>query len=92
MDPLNELFQRILLQRQEAPDVFDMNVSFYTHTACEHLKAGYGALEGYNELILMYDTAVLDLDHENDFYTYASYCSLFIFKPIKNSMKFVVTY
>ena len=66
----NGSFERIIptnfTARQEAPDVFDMNASLYAYR-CEHLKAGYGALEGYNELILMYDTAVLDLDHENDF-------------------------
>ena len=52
--------------RQEAPEMFDMNASLYAYRA-EHLKAGKGVLEGYNEMIEMYDTGVLDLDHENDF-------------------------
>ena len=51
--------------RQEAPEVFDMNASLYAYK-CSHLKKGLGALEGYNEIIHMYDTGILDLDHEND--------------------------
>ena len=46
-------------------EVFDMNASLYTYK-CSHLKKGLGALEGYNEIITMYDTGILDLDHEND--------------------------
>mgnify|MGYP006955109750 FL=1 len=33
----------------------------------EFLKSGKGVLDGYCECIEMYDTGVLDLDHENDF-------------------------
>lgn len=52
--------------RQQAPEVFDMNASLYAYRP-EHLKAGGGFNEGYFEATVMYDTAVLDLDHENDF-------------------------
>lgn len=52
--------------RQQAPEVFDMNASLYAYRP-GHLKAGGGFNEGYFEAIVMYDTAVLDLDHENDF-------------------------
>lgn len=62
-------FERIIstnyTARQEAPEVYDMNASLYTYK-CSHLKKGLGALEGYNEIITMYDTGILDLDHEND--------------------------
>ncbi len=52
--------------RQQAPEVYDMNASLYAYRP-GHLKAGGGFNEGYFEAIIMYDTAVLDLDHENDF-------------------------
>lgn len=52
--------------RQQAPELFDMNASLYAYSP-SHLKEGKGVLEGYNEMIEMYDTGILDLDHENDF-------------------------
>lgn len=52
--------------RQEAPEMFDMNGSLYAYDT-RHLKAGKGVLEGYNEMIPMYDTGILDLDRESDF-------------------------
>lgn len=52
--------------RQQAPEIFDMNASLYAY-APEFLKSGKGVLDGYCECIEMYDTGVLDLDHENDF-------------------------
>lgn len=52
--------------RQEAPEIFDMNASMYAYSP-EYLKTGRGVLDGYCEAIEMYDTGVLDLDHENDF-------------------------
>lgn len=52
--------------RQQAPEIFDMNASLYAFNP-EFLRSGKGVLEGYCEVIEMYDTAVLDLDHENDF-------------------------
>lgn len=52
--------------RQQAPEIFDMNASLYAYTP-EFLNSGKGVLDGYCEVIEMFDTAVLDLDHENDF-------------------------
>lgn len=52
--------------RQQAPEIFDMNASLYAYNP-EYLKSGRGVLEGYVECIEMYDTGILDLDHENDF-------------------------
>ncbi len=52
--------------RQQAPEVYDMNASLYAYRP-GHLKEGGDFINGYFEAIVMYDTAVLDLDHENDF-------------------------
>lgn len=52
--------------RQQAPEMFDMNASMYAYNP-EFLFAGKGILDGYCECIHMYDTGILDLDHENDF-------------------------
>lgn len=52
--------------RQQAPEIFDMNASMYAYNP-EFLFAGKGVLDGYCECIHMYDTGILDLDHENDF-------------------------
>jgi len=51
--------------RQEAPEVFDMNASLYAYSP-EFLESGKGLFEGRCDVIKMMDTAVLDLDHEND--------------------------
>ncbi|MEY8338964.1 acylneuraminate cytidylyltransferase family protein [Lachnospiraceae bacterium 62-35] len=52
--------------RQQAPEIFDMNASMYAYTP-DFLKTGKGVLDGYCECIHMFDTGILDLDHENDF-------------------------
>lgn len=52
--------------RQEAPEIFDMNASLYAYFP-EFLESGKGIFEGKCDIIEMVDTAVLDLDHENDF-------------------------
>jgi CMP-N,N'-diacetyllegionaminic acid synthase len=52
--------------RQEAPEIFDMNASMYAY-APAYLRQQKGVLDGYCEAVQMYDTGVLDLDHENDF-------------------------
>ena len=52
--------------RQQAPEIFDMNASIYAYNP-QYLKTGKGVLDGYCEIVEMYDTGVLDLDHENDF-------------------------
>lgn len=52
--------------RQQAPNIYDMNASLYAYSPA-YLMTGKGVLEGYCECIEMYDTGILDLDHENDF-------------------------
>lgn len=52
--------------RQQAPEIFDMNASLYAYNPM-YLKSGNGLFDGYCEIVEMYDTAVLDLDNENDF-------------------------
>lgn len=52
--------------RQQAPEIFDMNASMYAY-ATEYLKTGKGVLDGYCEVIEMYDTGILDLDSVNDY-------------------------
>ena len=52
--------------RQQAPEIFDMNASMYAYHP-QYLYEKKGVLDGYCECIHMYDTAILDLDHENDF-------------------------
>lgn len=52
--------------RQQAPEIYDMNASMYAY-APEFLVKKEGVLEGYCEIIKMFDTGILDLDHENDF-------------------------
>lgn len=52
--------------RQQAPEIFDLNASLYAYSV-EFLFSGQNVLDGYCEVIEMYDTGVLDLDHENDF-------------------------
>lgn len=52
--------------RQQAPLVFDMNASLYAYSP-KFLESDKGVLDGYCEIIEMYDTGILDLDHENDF-------------------------
>ena len=52
--------------RQQAPEIFDMNASIYAYRP-GFLQTGKGVLDGYCEIVEMYDTGILDLDHENDF-------------------------
>lgn len=52
--------------RQEAPEVFDMNASLYAYNP-GFLESGKGIFDGKCDVVKMMDTAVLDLDHENDF-------------------------
>lgn len=52
--------------RQQAPEIFDMNASIYAYNP-SFLGSGKGVLDGYCEIVEMYDTGVLDLDHEQDF-------------------------
>ncbi len=52
--------------RQEAPEIYDMNASMYAYSP-EFLNGGKAIFEGKCEVIKMMDTAVLDIDSENDF-------------------------
>ena len=52
--------------RQQAPEIYDMNASIYAYSPA-YLSTGKGVLDGYCECVEMYDTGILDLDHENDF-------------------------
>lgn len=52
--------------RQQAQVIYDMNASLYAYKP-DYLRTGKGVLDGYVECIEMYDTGILDLDHENDF-------------------------
>lgn len=53
------------IARQQAPEIYDMNASIYAYNP-DYLRSGKGVLDGYVECVEMYDTGVLDLDHEND--------------------------
>ena len=52
--------------RQEAPEIFDMNASIYAYSPA-FLESGKNIFDGKCDAIKMMDTAVLDLDYENDF-------------------------
>lgn len=52
--------------RQEAPEIYDMNASMYAYSPM-FLNSGKGIFEGKCDVIKMMDTAVLDIDNENDF-------------------------
>lgn len=51
--------------RQQAPEILDMNASIYAYNR-DFLLSGKGVLDGYCECVMMLDTGILDLDHEND--------------------------
>lgn len=63
-------YQRVIeskfVSRQMSKEVFDMNASLYAYEP-QYLKTGNEIFEGHCEIIHMYDTAILDLDHESDF-------------------------
>ena len=52
--------------RQEAPEIYDMNASLYAYSP-EFLISGKELFGGKCGVIKMMDTAVLDIDHDNDF-------------------------
>jgi CMP-N,N'-diacetyllegionaminic acid synthase len=52
--------------RQEAPEIFDMNASMYAYSP-KFLESGKGIFDGKCDVVKMKDTAVLDIDHEDDF-------------------------
>lgn len=52
--------------RQQAPEILDMNASMYAYKP-DYLLNNKGIFGGYTEVIKMYDTGILDLDHPNDY-------------------------
>ncbi len=54
------------LARQQAPEVYDMNASIYAYKP-DFLKKTDSLFDGKCGVVKMYDTGILDLDHENDF-------------------------
>ena len=60
------VFSSQMNTRQEAPEVLDMNASLYAYSP-DFLKSGKNIFEGKCDIIKMFDTAVLDIDSENDF-------------------------
>ena len=52
--------------RQQAPEIFDMNASLYAYSPA-FLGRCRSVLDGYAEVIKMYDTGILDLDRADDF-------------------------
>jgi CMP-N,N'-diacetyllegionaminic acid synthase len=56
------------IRRQDAPKVYDMNASIYCYKRESLLnKIKESPFEGENDIIVMQDTAVLDIDSEEDF-------------------------
>ena len=53
--------------RQEAPVIYDMNASIYVYSR-EFLLRKVGLFDGKCGIHKMFDTGVLDLDHENDMF------------------------
>ena len=64
------LYKRVIASdftaRQQAPDIFDMNASIYAYRS-EFLKRKGSPDEGKAKVVKMMDTAVLDIDSEEDF-------------------------
>ena len=62
-------FERVISSnfntRQEAPEIFDMNASIYVYSR-EFLHKNIGLFDGKCDAYKMFDTGVLDLDHEGD--------------------------
>ena len=62
-------FERVISSnfntRQEAPEIFDMNASIYVYSR-EFLHKDIGLFDGKCDAYKMFDTGILDLDHEGD--------------------------
>lgn len=61
-----KVLNSVFTARQQAPEIFDINASLYAYDP-DYLRTGKGILDGYCEIIQMYDTGILDLDRTNDF-------------------------
>lgn len=51
--------------RQQAPEIFDLNASLYAYNP-KYLSGNGMVMDGYVEIILMRETGILDLDHNDD--------------------------
>ncbi len=81
--------------RQEAPEIFDMNASMYAYSP-SFLKSGKGIFQGKCEVIKMMDTAVLDIDNENDFEFMEVIADYLVkknrnFKRVWNNLNLIIT-
>lgn len=63
---IKKVIESSFTARQQAPAVYDMNASLYAYRP-DYLKSRKGVLDGHCGVIKMYDTAILDLDYEDDF-------------------------
>lgn len=65
--------------RQQSPEVFDMNASIYAYDGKYLLKSSSDKLfDGRCSAIVMKDTAVLDIDSEEDFVLMEYLCKYFV--------------
>lgn len=65
---IQKIISSEFVTRQQAPTVYDMNASIYCYRKNSLLDILKNSpLEGYYDIILMKDTAVLDIDSEEDF-------------------------
>lgn len=62
---IKKVIESNFTSRQQAPIVYDMNASLYAYSPT-FLKTNLNVLGGKSEIIIMKDTAVLDLDKQND--------------------------
>jgi CMP-N,N'-diacetyllegionaminic acid synthase len=65
---IRKIINSSFVTRQQAPQVYDMNASIYCYRRDSLLNVLKNSpLEGIYDIILMKDTAVLDIDSEEDF-------------------------
>ena len=65
---IQKILSSDFLTRQQAPQVYDMNASIYCYKRNSLLeKLKNSPMDGIYDIILMKDTAVLDIDSEEDF-------------------------
>lgn len=62
----NKVIASDFTARQQAPDIYDMNASIYAYDPA-FLRTAENIFQGKCGIVKMYDTGILDLDHENDF-------------------------
>ena len=55
------------VRRQDAPDVYDMNASIYCYKRSTLADCSKNPFKENIDIVIMKDTYVLDIDHEEDF-------------------------